>query len=418
MLDMGFIPDIRRILDAPPRSAPERSCSRRRSPTRSGASSEGDPRTTRQRSRWPPGTRPPRVRQVVYPVDRERKEALLAHLIASRRPAPGPGLHPDQARGVAPGLRSRPARLRRDGDPLGPHAGRSGPGRSPASRRARSRSWSRPTSRSRGLDIEELPVVVNFELPWQGRGLHPPHRPDGPGRRERRSRSASSASTRSDLLRAIQRLLQRRSRSGGRGLRARSGDPAAPHPRPRRIPHPGAPPQGSPGASPRVTPVAGPAPDGRRPLTMAGSPGPLLTAAGIPRGSTRFMSRPRIGILTGGGDVPGLNSVIKSVTYRSTELGYEVIGLRRGWEALTHMRPGPDLDPDYVRPLDRMNTRTIDRTGGTFLHSRGPTPRRCAPASCPPSSRPTACRRCRPARGSTTSRPSSWRTSSGSASTR
>jgi len=75
----------------------------------------------------------------------------------------------------------------------------------------------------------------------------------------------------------------------------------------------------------------------------------------------------RIGILTGGGDVPGLNSVIKSVVYRSTELGYDVLGLRRGWEALTHMRPGAELDPDYVRPLDRVNTRTIDRTGGTAL---------------------------------------------------
>ena len=38
----------------------------------------------------------------------------------------------------------------------------------------------------------------------------------------------------------------------------------------------------------------------------------------------------RIGILTGGGDVPGLNSVIKGVVYRSTELGYEVLGIRRG----------------------------------------------------------------------------------------
>ena len=77
----------------------------------------------------------------------------------------------------------------------------------------------------------------------------------------------------------------------------------------------------------------------------------------------------RIGILTGGGDVPGLNAVIKSVVYRSTELGYEVVGIRRGWEGLTHMRPGPELDQEYVRPLDRANTRTIDRTGGTILHT-------------------------------------------------
>ena len=50
------------------------------------------------------------------------------------------------------------------------------------------------------------------------------------------------------------------------------------------------------------------------------------------------MATQRIGILTGGGDVPGLNSVIKEVTYRATENCCEVIGLRRGWEALTHVR--------------------------------------------------------------------------------
>ncbi len=82
------------------------------------------------------------------------------------------------------------------------------------------------------------------------------------------------------------------------------------------------------------------------------------------------MSRtPRIGILTGGGDVPGLNAVIKSVVYRATEIGYEVYGIRRGWEGLTHMKPGPDLDPDYIVKLDRNNTRSIDRTGGTWLHT-------------------------------------------------
>ncbi|MFI5255370.1 MAG: 6-phosphofructokinase, partial [Candidatus Limnocylindrales bacterium] len=76
------------------------------------------------------------------------------------------------------------------------------------------------------------------------------------------------------------------------------------------------------------------------------------------------------------GDVPGLNSVIKSVTYRATELGYEVVGIRRGWEGLTHQRPGADPDPEYVRPLDRTNTRTIDRTGGTVLHTSRTNPRR------------------------------------------
>jgi len=91
----------------------------------------------------------------------------------------------------------------------------------------------------------------------------------------------------------------------------------------------------------------------------------------------------RIGILTGGGDVPGLNSVIKSVVYRATELGYEVIGIRRGWEGLTHQRRTPDLDPEYVRVLDRINTRTIDRTGGTILHSSRTNPRKMKAASLP-----------------------------------
>ena len=60
-----------------------------------------------------------------------------------------------------------------------------------------------------------------------------------------------------------------------------------------------------------------------------------------------------LSILTGGGDVPGLNSVIKSVVYRATDMGYEAIGLRRGWEGLTHVRPGADDDANYVRRLDR-----------------------------------------------------------------
>ena len=82
------------------------------------------------------------------------------------------------------------------------------------------------------------------------------------------------------------------------------------------------------------------------------------------------MSKKRIGILTGGGDVPGLNSVIKSVVYRADENNCEVIGIRRGWEGLTHLNlEDPASKARYVLPLDRSNTRTIDRTGGTFLHS-------------------------------------------------
>ena len=91
----------------------------------------------------------------------------------------------------------------------------------------------------------------------------------------------------------------------------------------------------------------------------------------------------RIGILTGGGDVPGLNSVIKSVVYRATDLGYEVIGIRRGWEGLTHQRRAGDLDPEYVRILDRNNTRTIDRTGGTILHSSRTNPRKMRASALP-----------------------------------
>ena len=82
------------------------------------------------------------------------------------------------------------------------------------------------------------------------------------------------------------------------------------------------------------------------------------------------MARKRIGILTGGGDVPGLNAIIKTVTYRGSEDDIEVIGLRRGWEALTHLNlDDPASKSHYLIPLNRENTRIIDRRGGTVLHS-------------------------------------------------
>ena len=91
------------------------------------------------------------------------------------------------------------------------------------------------------------------------------------------------------------------------------------------------------------------------------------------------MTARRIGILTGGGDVPGLNSVIKSVVYRGAEIGCEVIGIRRGWEGLTHVNlSDPASRARYVQPLNRENTRTIDRTGGTYLHSSRTNPTKMA----------------------------------------
>jgi ATP-dependent phosphofructokinase / diphosphate-dependent phosphofructokinase len=96
------------------------------------------------------------------------------------------------------------------------------------------------------------------------------------------------------------------------------------------------------------------------------------------------MNQKKIGILTGGGDVPGLNSVIKSVVYRATEMGKEVVGIRRGWEGLTHMDPSMELDPRYVRPLTRENTRAIDRSGGTVLHTSRTNPWKTTQAKLPP----------------------------------
>ena len=78
----------------------------------------------------------------------------------------------------------------------------------------------------------------------------------------------------------------------------------------------------------------------------------------------------RIGILTGGGDVPGLNAAIKAFVWRLSDEGHEIIGLRRGWAALVNIVPDPSVDnSEWITPLNRLNTRAIDRTGGTILHT-------------------------------------------------
>ncbi len=79
----------------------------------------------------------------------------------------------------------------------------------------------------------------------------------------------------------------------------------------------------------------------------------------------------RIGILTGGGDVPGLNSAMKQVVHRAMKEGLEVYGIRRGWGGLVNYRPelGLEGNQEWVKPLKYDDVRTIDRTGGTFLHT-------------------------------------------------
>jgi 6-phosphofructokinase 1 len=87
----------------------------------------------------------------------------------------------------------------------------------------------------------------------------------------------------------------------------------------------------------------------------------------------------RLGILTGGGDVPGLNACIRSVVLSADALGWEVTGFRRGWEGVMAIDPG---DPASIAAnsvaLTREAVRGIDRTGGTMLHTSRRDPRTMA----------------------------------------
>ena len=92
----------------------------------------------------------------------------------------------------------------------------------------------------------------------------------------------------------------------------------------------------------------------------------------------------RIGILTGGGDVPGLNPCIKAVVNRVAHDGHEVVGLRRGWAALLHHDlDDPGSTSEWFQPLTPSVVRTIDRTGGTFLHTSRTNPSRVRSSEVP-----------------------------------
>ena len=84
-----------------------------------------------------------------------------------------------------------------------------------------------------------------------------------------------------------------------------------------------------------------------------------------------------LGILTGGGDVPGLNPAMKNVVLNALDAGYRVLGIRRGWAGLLNYNlDEPSTHDYYVYKLDRDDVRTIDRSGGTFLHTSRTNPQK------------------------------------------
>ncbi|MGD0002664.1 MAG: 6-phosphofructokinase [Anaerolineaceae bacterium] len=91
-----------------------------------------------------------------------------------------------------------------------------------------------------------------------------------------------------------------------------------------------------------------------------------------------------LGLLTGGGDVPGLNPAMKAVVLSALENGYRVIGIRRGWAGLLNYNlDEPSTHDYYVRELHSNDVRTIDRTGGTFLHTSRTNPQNVKPNNIP-----------------------------------
>src|SRR4051812_34898906 len=91
-----------------------------------------------------------------------------------------------------------------------------------------------------------------------------------------------------------------------------------------------------------------------------------------------------IGILTGGGDVPGLNPAIRAVTIRALREGYQVIGIRRGWGGLVDMVRDKEIDNnDHYLVLTEEIVNRAGRTGGTFLHTSRTNPSKVSKGNVP-----------------------------------
>src|SRR5258708_33218793 len=82
------------------------------------------------------------------------------------------------------------------------------------------------------------------------------------------------------------------------------------------------------------------------------------------------MAKGTIGIVAGGGDVPGLNPAIRAITIRALRDGYKVVGIRHGWGGLVDYSRGKGADnSEQVLPLSEALVNRARRTGGTFLHT-------------------------------------------------
>ena len=96
-------------------------------------------------------------------------------------------------------------------------------------------------------------------------------------------------------------------------------------------------------------------------------------------------SRGTIGILTGGGDVPGLNPAIRAITIRALREGFRVLGIRRGWAGLVDLLPDPEADNTAnFQTLTEDLVNRAGRTGGTFLHTSRTRPSHLPKAEVPP----------------------------------
>lgn len=92
----------------------------------------------------------------------------------------------------------------------------------------------------------------------------------------------------------------------------------------------------------------------------------------------------RIGVLTGGGDAPGLNFCLKTIVHNAIDRGYEVVGIRKGWEGLIQYDPDePMTHADNAMLMNKPRVRNIEQSAGSFLHCSRISPDNVNPEDAP-----------------------------------